>query len=246
MARRVTARRRTLLAGGSHMGRTELHQATLAALIAACRDETERFQRREDVSGESCFELLRRAIAGRDQAAWEAIFAQYRGMVLAWVRRHPALGALPEDDDYWINRTFERFWSAVGPERFDMFNGLAAALRYFKMCAHSVILDAARAQGAARDEALPEQLPARGDAADPAAIVGSELTRRALWDIVRAALTGDDERLVAELCFALDLKPREVYARHPDQFASVADVYRVKRNVLDRLRRNPALAEFLQ
>jgi DNA-directed RNA polymerase specialized sigma24 family protein len=242
----VTVCRRTVTAGGSHLGRTELHQASLAALISACREDTERFQRREEVPGESCFELLRRAVASGDQAAWEAIFAQYRGLVLAWVRRHPALSALPEDDDYWVNRTFERFWSAVGPERFGMFTGLAAALRYLKMCAHSVILDAVRAQGAARDEPLPEHLTARGDAADPAAIVGSELAGRALWETVRAALSDDDERLVAELCFALDLKPREVYARHPDQFASVADVYRVKRNVLDRLRRNPALAEYLQ
>ncbi|CAA9541297.1 MAG: hypothetical protein AVDCRST_MAG88-32, partial [uncultured Thermomicrobiales bacterium] len=47
------------------------------------------------------------------------------------------------------------------------------------------------------------------------------------------------------LCLALELKPSEVHARYPDRFASVADVYRIKRNLLDRLRRSPEIRRFL-
>ena len=34
--------------------------------------------------------------------------------------------------------------------------------------------------------------------------------------------------------------PRQIYARSPQVFPSVQDVYRMKRNVLDRLRRSRA------
>ena len=62
---------------------------------------------------------------------------------------------------------------------------------------------------------------------------------------MEAELLDQAERLVARLCLVLDLKPREVYERHPDRFADVADVYRVKRNLLERLRRSPAIRRFL-
>jgi hypothetical protein len=41
--------------------------------------------------------------------------------------------------------------------------------------------------------------------------------------------------------FVLDLKPRELYLRHKHEFADVAEVYRVKQNVIARLSRD---AEF--
>jgi hypothetical protein len=53
------------------------------------------------------------------------------------------------------------------------------------------------------------------------------------------------ERRAAYYCFVLDLKPREVQERHPELYGSVDDVYRIKRNVLDRLRRNPRIRAFL-
>ena len=41
------------------------------------------------------------------------------------------------------------------------------------------------------------------------------------------------------------LKPAEIFQRHPHLFASVDDVYRIKRNVLERLRRNANIRAFL-
>jgi hypothetical protein len=48
------------------------------------------------------------------------------------------------------------------------------------------------------------------------------------------------------LSFVLDLKPGEIQERHPELFASVDDVYRIKRNVVERLRRSPQIREFLR
>ncbi len=43
------------------------------------------------------------------------------------------------------------------------------------------------------------------------------------------------------LKYELGLKSAEIQARRPDLFPSVGDVYRLERNILDRLRRSEAL-----
>jgi hypothetical protein len=58
-----------------------------------------------------------------------------------------------------------------------------------------------------------------------------------------AEVQNEAERLVAHESFALDLKPGEIFERYPLHFADTADVYRVKRNLLDRLRRNPRIRD---
>lgn len=223
----------------------DLRQLPLAEIAARCREETARYLRREAAEEAFCFELFRRAVVERAAAAWEAVYQQYRGVVLAWVRRHPMAAAAAEDDMYWVNRTFERFWGAVGPDRFVAFPGMAALLRYLKMCAHSVLMDDIRARHSGRLEPLTDQDAEIGEAPDTAGSVVSALAGSALWDVIQAALLDETERQVAYCCFALDLKPREIYERHPDRFGSVDDVYRIKRNLLDRLRRNPDIRAFL-
>lgn len=223
----------------------ELGVIPLARLAGVCREETGKFQRHEPSRDEFCLELFRRAIAGRAQAAWDAIIAQYRGMVLAWIRQHPAAPAVRDDDDYWVNRAFERFWGAVGPERLASFPTLAALLRYLKLCVHSTLLDEVRARGATRLEPLAVGKGEPAVALDLESTAISQQVGRELWSSIEAELGDETERLVARLCLVLELKPSEVHARYPDHFASVADVYRIKRNLLDRLRRSPEIRRFL-
>ncbi len=95
---------------------------------------------------------------------------------------------------------------------------------------------------------LTEQAVATGAAGgvvDAEAVAAGEVAVQELRRAIDAELHDEAERLVAHLCLVLDLKPREVSARHPDRFADVADVYRVKRNLLERLRRSPAIRRFL-
>jgi len=225
--------------------RSELKQLPLAELVNRCRAETDKFLRREPHRDDDCLELFRRAIGEADQAAWAAVVSQYRGMVLSWVRRHPVWSTAREDEDYWVNRSFERFWTAIGPERLVGFPGLAALLRYLKMCAHSVLLDEARSQAPAALEASADPPMEADPAQDVEKLVTDRVAADELWATVRAETQDEAERLVAYLCLAHGLKPREVFERRPDRFAGVADVYRVKRNLLDRLRRNPDIQKFL-
>jgi DNA-directed RNA polymerase specialized sigma24 family protein len=221
------------------------HGLTVADLARRCREETLRFLRSEPRDDTFCFELFERAIAHREPDAWEAIMIQYRGRVLAYVGQHSAATVIREVDDYWVNRAFQRFWMAVQPDRFGQFRDLPGLLKYLKLCVHSVLLDEVRARRAGSTTSLdevPEEAPGSANAEET---VLGELAAQQLWQAIAQELQDEPERVVAFLSFARDLKPAEIYSRHPTLYESVADVYRVKRNVIERLRRSPQVRAFL-
>jgi DNA-directed RNA polymerase specialized sigma24 family protein len=235
----------------------DLSRTPVGDLAVACRRETDRFRRSQPSCDLYCFELFRRAICDRDQDAWEAVVAQYRGIVLTWVLRHG--GAAAEEPDYWVNRTFDRFWTALRPERFALFEGLPRVLKYLQMCAATAVLDELRSQRATPHESLdrlfatrPETAgepvgmadpPAPGSDAEASAV--ERLTGRELWEAIGREVPDEGERTVLYCSFALGMKPSEIGERRPDLFATTADVYRIKRNVLDRLRRSSAIRRFV-
>jgi hypothetical protein len=122
-------------------------------------------------------------------------------------------------------------------------------LQYLKLCVRSAVLDDVRARQQAALEpidGLDERRIAAGPgsartAPDVEGIVLDRMASRDLWRTVLEALPDADERLVAYLSFVQGLKPGEIATARPDRFASAADVYRVKRNALERLRRSPRL-----
>lgn len=217
----------------------------LVELARLCREETLRFLRGEERDDAYCFEIFQRAVVQREDDAWEAIVGQYRGIVLAYVGQHTAAALLREPDDFWVNRAFQRFWSAVTADRFEKFPDLPALLKYLKLCVHSVLMDEVRARRAgsvASLDEVPESLPGRANA--EGSVIG-RLAGEQLWRAILHQLQGQAEQQVVYLSFARDLKPAEIAERHPELFASVADVYRVKRNVVERLRRSAEIRGFL-
>jgi DNA-directed RNA polymerase specialized sigma24 family protein len=224
---------------------TMIRELPLVELANRCREETLRFLKGEERDDAFCFEIFQRAVVGRDNAAWEAIVAQYRGIVLAYVSQHSAAALFHESDDYWINRAFQRFWGAVGADRFSRFPDLPALLKYLKMCVHSVLMDEVRARRAASTTSLdevPESTPA---VASSEGNVLGKLAGEQLWAAIQRLLQGEAEERVVYLSFARDLKPAEIAERHPGLFADVAEVYRIKRNVIERLRRSAEIRAFL-
>lgn len=223
-----------------------LREVPLAELGRRCKEETLRFLRGEPRDDAFCFEVFERAVVHREDEAWATIVAQYRGIVLAYVGQHAAATMIREPDDYWVNRAFQRFWSAVGAERFSQFPDLAALLKYLKLCVHSVLLDEIRSRRATNfvnslDE-IPDTAPSPTNA--ERSVVG-KLAGEQLWAAISAELQNEAEQVVAYLSFTRDFKPSEIFKRDPSLYASVADVYRIKRNLVERLRRNPDVRAFL-
>jgi hypothetical protein len=214
----------------------------LAELAAACREETRQYLLGRAHRDEFALELLRRAICERDSGAWEALMEQYGKLVLSQIRAHPLHRTTCEGDDFWVNRTFQRFWMAVGPERLGLFPDLPSVLRYLKMCAHSVLLDEARRQRG--HERVVVNLGPEPTAEVERSVLG-RLLGQELWEAVAAETRDEAELVIARLSLAADYRPAEVFARHPRLFQSVAEVYRVKRNLIERVRRSPRISRLL-
>jgi DNA-directed RNA polymerase specialized sigma24 family protein len=220
------------------MASTDLFTLDLATLAQHCAEESDKFFQGVAHVADYCFELFRRAIVGRSSTAWSHIYHQYTRLVGAWVRRHPRFDQTGGDVDGLVHEAFTRMWQAITPDRFPQFPDLRSLLSYLKMCVNSAILDALRRQSS---EELVDQvykLP------EPAGIGSDELDRLdalALWQQVHACLHDDREALIVHASFVQDLKPAEIHAQYPDQFADVSEVYNIKRNVLNRLRRAPIL-----
>ncbi len=149
-----------------------------------------------------------------------------------------------DEGDEEVAVVFGRFWQAVDADKFARFGSLAAVLRYLKMTAYSVRLDRTRTTGMVGNWLLLGDAlcgaPSRENM-DMEEMVARRVDASGFWRTVRGLLTGEREVLVLYLSSMLGLSPREIQARHAGQFPDVAEVYRIKRNVLDRLRRAPEI-----
>jgi hypothetical protein len=120
---------------------------------------------------------------------------------------------------------------------------LAAVLTYLKLCAHSVLLDDVRAAAASQTSSLDGVSERLTSDQDVATEVIGRLSGQRVWQIVLTEAQGRQEPVVARRSWARRMKPSQIYAAHPELFDSVAEVYRIKRHLVERLRRNPRLAE---
>jgi DNA-directed RNA polymerase specialized sigma24 family protein len=224
----------------------------LPELTRFCGEETKKFRRGETSDNSACYEMFRRAIRDGDQLAWSRILEQYRGIVLAWVHRHPGSRVVAEDDDHWVDLAFTRLFRAVGPEKLDRFSDVPQILRYLQMCVGSVLQDALR-DHRQRLATVSIDVDERDDSDEPPAalqiksrtVVDRSLDARELWAAVEKALPDDDERRIAYLTLVLEYKPSEIHALYPDRFPSVTRIYPLLRGVLGRLQQNPEIREFL-
>ena len=89
---------------------------------------------------------------------------------------------------------------------------------------------------------MPLDAPASDD---PSTAAVGQIAGRELWRAVLDELRDESECLVAQLSFVDGLTPREIRGRHPERFTEVDEVYRLKRNVIDRLRRSQAIQQLL-
>ncbi len=209
---------------------------TIVKLSRLCKEDACCYLQREPYTQCFCLELFRRAVVERDDAAWAAVYAQYADTVRRWL-------ALPgADGDEGVAAVFERFWQAVDGAKFTRFPSLAAVLQYLKVCAYTVRIDRARSARATDSawslDASEHSLPARDNVEET---VAGRLDAASFWAVVRALLDDEREGLVLYLSYVMGLSPREIRARHAGHFPDVAEVYRLKRNVLDRLRRAPEI-----
>jgi DNA-directed RNA polymerase specialized sigma24 family protein len=190
-------------------------------------------------SPDPCYVLFCRAFGvPPDQEAWQAITRQYSRLVSHWLGQHA--------NDDTLQETFVRLWKSqqqIESAFSSRFHTTAAIVGYLKQCAIAVRIHAGRAER--RAAALYEKLQAD---TVPQQVEGQpwgwQQAERDLQQLLRAKLKNEQEGAVFELSYCFDLAPREVQAERPDLFPDAQAVYRIKENLLKRLRRDPELAKW--
>jgi len=220
-------------------------QLTLADLTQRCAQETTLYFKHQGHDTRYCFELFRRAIQDGDKSVWELICVQYQPLVAGWVHQHYGFEASGEEVQYFVNGAFGKISSTITTDRFGSFSDVGSLLRYLKLCVHSVIVDHNRTVDHTNLYALYDASEEESADPSPEEQAMDRSHGRALWDLIDSRLHDEKERAVVRGSFTLDLKPQELYEHFRSVFSDIDEIYRVKQNVLSRLRRDPEIRKLL-
>jgi len=209
-------------------------ELNLPELAAQCIRELGNYRRGEACTDTYGLELLRRAIIQSDQEAWAWVQHCFGGMVRGWLRRHPQreLACRLESDENYVAQTFERFWQATAFNQRVKFSTLAAALQYLRASLNGVILDDLRVYVRPREISLPGP----GEPGEP--LVEDDTENGEVWESLQLLLANPREQRVAYFLFYCGLKPREIIRFCPQEFSDIQEIYRLRRNLMERLLRN--------
>lgn len=208
-----------------------LEAMSVSLLAECCMGEMNKYRLGEPHTDRYCVELFRRALMQRDMLSWEVIQERFHNTVLRWMSGHPMRDVACRFDsaENYVAQAFARFWLATAVNQLVEFQSVAAALRYLRICLHSVILDAVRTYSRPKELSLPEY----GDPEEP--FVEDTHGGRELWEAILHLLPDKRDQRIAYLLFHCNLKPREIVRFCPQQFSDVQEVYRRKRTIMERL-----------
>jgi DNA-directed RNA polymerase specialized sigma24 family protein len=209
------------------------HEMSLEALANRSLLEVHKFRCREPSDERYCLELLHRALVEQDEAAWSIVYTRWQESVRRWFRVHAncAVALRYDDEQTYIDDTFKRFWQSVKAQQLEI-SSLAGMLRYLRLCLNSVIIDTLRAYVRKNVQGLPEP----GGPDEP--MFEDSYHEGEWWGAIESILTDEQERRVIYLLYHCGLKPKEIMLRCSDEFADEHEIYRLRRNGLDRLKRN--------
>ena len=201
---------------------------SLSELTSRCMSEIQKYNQREPHNDQCCLEIFRRALLQQDSQAWSVLMERFHSIVLSWVRRHPQSQAVRDIDseENYVALTFERFWRVTVRNKTLEFTTLAGALVFLRACVNSVIIDTLRSQ---KEIPIPENFERVAPEPD-------ESNQR--WEVIKGFIPNAREQRLAYLLYYCGLKPRQIVQLLPREFNDVHEIFRLTRNIIDRLRRN--------
>jgi DNA-directed RNA polymerase specialized sigma24 family protein len=210
-----------------------LASMSLECLAERSLQEMQKYRRHEGSNDIYCLEIIRRAVMLRDNTAWIVLQHHFNENIRQWLNGHAyrEVALRYETEQTYIDDAFRRFWQAVSDQSL-VFSTVAAALSYLRLCLHCAIMDTLRAFSRANIERLPDT----GHPDEPQ--VEDSYHEEELWETIRSILSGERELRVAYLHFHCNLKPREIIRFCPGEFKNEEEIYRLKRNIMERILRN--------
>jgi DNA-directed RNA polymerase specialized sigma24 family protein len=135
---------------------------------------------------------------------------------------------------------FAAFWRSYTADKLACALGLGSVLSYLKSCAVTARLQESRRAGSRGTEIPSDDVPhlVVDSNPSPETVIVEASAVTGLWEIVVSHCRSEIEQLVANLTLVAGMKPSEIAVQYPDCFEDVTDIYRIKRNLLDRLRRD--------
>jgi hypothetical protein len=207
---------------------------SIEVLVAHCSREIDKYRCGESWNDEYGLELLRRAIVQEDEEAWAGVQHCFGGLVYMWLSQHPKsdVACRLDSEESYVAQTFERFWQATTLNRHVEFTTLVAPLQYLRASLNGIILDTLRAYARPREVMLPQT----GEAGE---LQAKDTTNRSVvWEALQTMLSDEREKRLAFLLFHGGLKPGEIIRFCPQEWDDVCEIYRLRRNIMQRLLHN--------
>jgi DNA-directed RNA polymerase specialized sigma24 family protein len=206
-------------------------EMNLGELQKYCWGEIEKFRRKEANDDRFCLEIFHRALVLREEKAWDMLTQRFNGTILSWLRRHPQreVAYRLHSEENYVALTIERLWMVTVRNKSLEFETLAGALKFMHTCLNSVVIDALRSR--AKETPIPES--GFTEPAAPEYEEGSEF-----WESVKSLLSNGREQRLAYLLYHCGLKPRQIVQFCPQEFSDVQEIFRMTRNIMERLQRN--------
>ena len=113
---------------------------------------------------------------------------------------------------------------------------MAAALRYLKLCLQGAVIDSLRAFSRTRELPLPDPGADIHSMEEPS--TEDDYESNELWEAIRGLLPNGRERRLAYLLYISGLKARDIVRFYPQEFGDIQEVYRLTRNIVERLSRH--------
>jgi hypothetical protein len=217
------------------MHQNEIRNLTNEKLSIHCREQSGLFRMGEqDNDSRFCLELIRRAVF-RVAHADHYFYDVYQ----PWLQKK--IGSMIQgNEDLIADMTQEallRFFQYVTPQNWSGFEGLPQLLAYLNKCGETSVFAYWRLQN---KETLLADFVSVGDntVRSIEGTISRDTLENQLWLCVKRNCNDNIDYLLAQQLWLYGVKPRELVKRHSDQFTSVTEVYKRKRNLIDRLKRD--------
>jgi DNA-directed RNA polymerase specialized sigma24 family protein len=212
-------------------------QMSLTTLAAHCMREIEKYRHKEPFNDQYCLEIFHRAMVKHDSEAWELLLKRFSPTVKAWMRNHPQrdVACRHQTEEDYVNETFVRVWQASTRNILE-FDSMAAALRYLKLCLQGAIIDSLRAYSRVKEVPMPDPGSDTYHMEEPA--TEDDYESNDLWEAIKSLLPNKRELRLAYLLYISGLKAREIIQFFPEEFRDIQEIYRLTRNIIERLTRN--------
>lgn len=217
-----------------------LEQLQPLQLLDLCRRATP-----DKANERYCLELFRRAIVEKSQACWSALYSQYLKLVYRWTiefaKTNTEIGEVTIEE--MAQDAFTQFWRSYRSEHLAKAEGMGSILRYLKSCVWTSVQQVLRKQKESLlslEEALDVNL---AEQTQTERQILSTLATERFWQVLDGCCSSDRERAIARLRFVDAWKPGEIVKRRPDLATDEKELFKLLRNLKDRLERNEYMRE---